>query len=334
VRSLIHFLEQRLYPAIGYRGRLRLKTLQGDGSDRKIYRLRAGAKTYIVVSHPRGGKGSPSENDSFYYIDGHLKSKGLPVPEIYAYDARGGHFLLEDFGDLSLERVVHQTRNPQKIIKIYRTILDLLLNIQWEGRLGFDPNLCYDTPLYDGLFSWNRESRYFMKAFLQGYLKHGPLSVQVVGELKAMALQVDREKTRCFLYRDFQSRNIMVRSSGIGLIDFQAGRLGPPQYDLASLLIDPYVQLPWELQQELIDYYTHRLAALLPINPKAFRIHYETMALQRNLQILGAFAFLSRVKGKTYFENYIPAALGSLKRRVSGPVFKPYNHVRRLVLKL
>lgn len=123
----------------------------------------------------------------------------------------------------------------------------------------------------------------------------------------------------------------MIGPLGFGLIDFQAGRLGPPQYDLASLLIDPYVQLPWELQEELADFYLDRLSALVPVNPEAFRENYEIIAFQRNLQILGAYGFLSRVKDKTYFEKYIPAALVSLKRRISGRSFRPFKSVRQLI---
>jgi aminoglycoside/choline kinase family phosphotransferase len=132
--------------------------------------------------------------------------------------------------------------------------------------------------------------------------------------------------------RYFQSRNIMDWTGrGIGLIDFQGGRLGPPQYDLTSLLIDPYVTIPENIQEELFDFYLGELAGRIPINPKNFRKNYEIIAFQRNLQILGAYAFLSRAKGKTYFEKYIPAALLSLKRRVTGKTFQPFKEVRHLI---
>ena len=157
---------------------------------------------------------------------------------------------------------------------------------------------------------------------------------QVEKELQELALRVDQEKLRLLLYRDFQSRNIMVGDFGFGLIDFQAARLGPPQYDLASLLIDPYVNMADRLQEELYDFYLDILSGQISIKPKSFREHYEIIAFQRNLQILGAYAFLSRVKGKTYFEQYIPTALFSLKRRISGKIFQPYKNVRQLIADL
>jgi N-acetylmuramate 1-kinase len=334
MRALTHFLKQRLYWAAGCKGRLRLKTLQGDGSDRKVYRLFTGRKTFIVVSHPRGRQGLPSENDSFYYIGTHLQTRGLPAPRIYAYDARSGCFLLEDFGDRSLEALIKDTVNPEAIKKIYQPILDILIKIQIEGSRGFDAAWCYDTPQLDGLFSWERESQYFIRSYLGDYRGIRSLPRQLKKEFRNMASLVNREKLEVFLYRDFQSRNIMAGPSGFGLIDFQGARWGPPQYDLASLLIDPYVSLPPVMQEALLAYYLDRLSAFLELNRSAFMENYEYIAFQRNLQILGAFSFLSLRKGKTYFEKYIPGALESLKRRVSEPAFQDYHQVRQFITEL
>lgn len=331
MRILTHFIKCHLPATTGYTGRLRIATLQGDGSDRKVYRLFAGPKTFIAVSHPKGRTGSPSENDSFLYIARHLKEKGLPTPRIHAFDHRLGRFLLEDFGDVSLESMVKEAGGSEIIKRTYERLVLLLLNLQIQGAENFNTRYCYDTSLFDGLFSWKRESLYFVEAFLKGYLRLQDVPDQVIKELQHLAFQVDREKMRLFLYRDFQSRNVMVGAFGFGLIDFQAARLGPPQYDLASLLIDPYVQLGWELQEELVDFYLDRLSSLVPVNPTAFRENYEIIAFQRNLQILGAFSFLSQVKGKTYFEKYIPAALISLKRRISGRSFRSFKSVRKLI---
>lgn len=334
MRTLTHFLKQQLPRTLDYTGRLRIKTLQGDGSDRKVYRLFTGRKTFIAVSHPKGRSGSPSENDSFFYIARHLREKGLPTPDIYAFDHRLGRFLLEDFGDVSLESWVKEARRPEIIRRTYERLLMLLLNIQIQGAENFNPRYCYDTPLYDGLFSWKRESLYFLEAFLKGYRHYPKVPGPVEKELQELALRVDQEKVSLLLYRDFQSRNILVGDFGFGLIDFQAARLGPPQYDLASLLIDPYVNMADKLQEELYDFYQTILSAQIPINSRSFREHYETIAFQRNLQILGAYAFLSRVKGKTYFEQYIPAALSGLKRRLTAKIFQPYRHVRQLIAAL
>jgi N-acetylmuramate 1-kinase len=334
MRILTHFIKRHLPLTTGFTGRLRVRTLQGDGSDRKVYRLSAGHKTFIAISHPKGRTGSPSENDSFLYIALHLREKGLPTPLIYAFYHRLGCFLLEDFGDLSLESMVRKARGLEIIKRTYERLLMLLLKIQIQGAENFDPRYCYDTLFYDGLFSWKRESLYFLEAFLKGYRHYPKAPGPVIEELQELAFRVDQEELRLFLYRDFQSRNILVGDFGFGLIDFQAARLGPPQYDLASLLIDPYVNMARHMQEELYDFYLTILSVQITINPKSFREHYEIIAFQRNLQILGAYAFLSRIKGKTYFEQYIPAALSGLKRRLTAKIFQPYRHVRQLIARL
>jgi hypothetical protein len=334
MRLLYSFLKRNLPEAAGFTGRFRMQALKGDGSDRKVFRVFSGKKTHVAVAHPQGRQGRPSENASFFYIGTHLRSKGLPTPAILAFDRRRGFFLLEDFGDLSLETRVKGLKDPEQVKILYQQLITLLIRIQREGAEGFDSRRCYDTPLYNSRFSWERESRYFLEAFLQNYCRWKKPTQGLEEELTRLASLVDQERSRVFLYRDFQSRNIMMAGNGFGLIDFQAGRLGPPQYDLASLLIDPYVDLPEELQEELLDFYISSWSQKISLDPSAFRRHYEIMAFQRNLQILGAFAFLTRVKGKVYFEAFIPPALSGLKKRVQGDLFKPFVALKRLLEEL
>jgi N-acetylmuramate 1-kinase len=330
MRLLCWFLKKELPIAAGFSGRWRIRPLKGDGSDRRVFRVLAGKRTYIAVVHPGGRLGRPSENDSFFYIGTHLRSKGVPTPAIISFDRKRGLFLLEDFGDVSLESIIKGLTDSPKTKSLYEDIIRLLIKVQLDGAEGFDPRRCYDTPIYDGLFSWERESRYFLEAFLKKYQGWEKPPSGLEAELKQLALMVDGEKSRFFLYRDFQSRNIMMVGNGFGLIDFQAGRLGPPQYDLASLLIDPYVGLSEERQEELLDFYLKNISKKVALNPLEFRRNYEIIAFQRNLQVLGAFAFLSRVKGKTYFETFIPQALRSLKNRVRRDLFKPFETIRKI----
>lgn len=333
MRNLIRFIHCHRSTVAGDGGRIRIHSLKGDGSDRQVYRLLLGRRSFILVAHPLGERGTPSENDSFRYIYHHLWGKGLPVPEVYTYDRRKGFFWMQDFGDCHLETFVSRLK-PGRVLKVYQTVLTLLVRMQTEGVKGFDARHCYDTPVFDGLFSWNRETRYFLEAFYRGYLGRGKIPEGVEEELKELALRVNEEKTLLFLHRDFQSRNLMIWDGGIGIIDFQAARLGPPQYDLASLLIDPYVGLPEHIQEKLLDAYLKDLSGRIPLQEKDFRERYALIAFQRNLQILGAFAFLSRVKGKTYFERYIPAALASLKGRIKRKPFQAYRRTRNWIAEL
>ncbi len=258
MRKLTHYLKSILPTAFGYTGRIAIHCLKGDGSDRKVYRVRAGQKTSILVDHPGGRTGVPSENGSFYYIGRHLASRGIHTPAIKDYDRRLGIFLLEDFGDITLEDWINIKKND--LTYTYKEIIKHLVRIQVDGFQGFDPRQCYDTPVYDGLFSWERESEYFIRSFLQGFLGRKKIDSAALTQFKEIALRVDQEKSRFFLYRDFQSRNIMVLADGFGFIDFQGGRLGPPQYDLASLLIDPYAGLSRTVQEKLLTCYLQELS--------------------------------------------------------------------------
>ena len=109
MRKITHYLKSALPSAFGYTGRIPIHCLKGDGSDRKVYRVKMGQKTCILVDHPGGRKGTPSENDSFYYIGRHLASKGIRTPKIVDYHRNLGVFLLEDFGDVTLEDWINKT---------------------------------------------------------------------------------------------------------------------------------------------------------------------------------------------------------------------------------
>ena len=119
------------------------------------------------------------------------------------------------------------------------------------------------------------------------------------------------------MHRDMQSRNIILKNDHFYFIDFQGGRFGPIQYDLASLLIDPYVELPRTVQNILLDFSVEILAPAIKVHPHHFLSCYKYCAITRNLQILGAFGYLSRIKKKTYFEKYIPSAIKTLEVNLS-----------------
>ncbi|MGD8512968.1 MAG: sugar phosphate nucleotidyltransferase [Deltaproteobacteria bacterium] len=311
-------------------GSLVWTNLKGDGSDRTWYRASLGKSSVVVVDHGLPPEADPCEADSFFAIGQHLRSKGIPVPRIYGYDRPSGMVALEDLGDLHLQTVVRRADDPEKVVLHYRAVLDILIKMGVEGAKGFDPACTYQTPSYDREFIIEREAKYFVTAFLNGYkgLEIGFEQLKQECELIAeIAIKTDYIG---FLHRDFQSRNIIVREEKHYVIDFQGGRLGPLQYDLASLLIDPYVELPQDVQDRLLSDYLTRLSELVPVDRGRFLHAYQYCAINRNLQILGAFAFLSRQKGKKEFEPYIRPALRSLKQRLQNfepQVCKQLRHI-------
>ncbi|MBI4642920.1 MAG: phosphotransferase [Deltaproteobacteria bacterium] len=289
--------------------------LAGDGSDRRFFRL-PGSPTKVLLWHPYAPGREVNENDSYFRIGRHLRSKGVPVPEIFHYCPEEGWMLVEDLGDISLEAVLKTQRADSQIRFRYRQALDILVQMQIDGLAGFDTAWCFDTSVVDGPFLRERECLYFVLAFLQGYLGLKMAAIELAEDFDRIIQGAVSTHGLYFLHRDFQSRNLMIKDGRLRVIDFQGARLGPLGYDVAALLIDPYVGLSPEWQEEFLDYYLQELQKRVAVEEGAFRRQYRYLALSRNLQILGAFGFLTKVKKKTYFARYIPAAVKELQRRL------------------
>ena len=272
----------------------------------------------ILVDHGPPSEDSMCEADAFAAIGRHLHHKGIPVPRIFAYDRPSGLVVLEDLGDLHLQSFVRRAVDTEEVANHYRAVIDLLIAMGVEGAKGFELSYTYQTPYYDRELILEKESRYFVDAFLNGYLRF-KIDFETFGdEFEILAQRALEHPYTGLLHRDFQSRNILVKDRRYCVIDFQGARFGPLQYDLASLLIDPYVELPRALQLRLLNYYLKRLSDFMAVDADEFLDAYVYCAVNRNLQILGAFGFLSRVKGKKDFETYIPPAVSSLKARLRG----------------
>jgi aminoglycoside/choline kinase family phosphotransferase len=271
------------------------------------------------------------EADSYAKIGQHLHNRGIPVPRIFFYHRPAGLVALEDLGDHNLQRLVQATADPEAVLHHYENIIDLLIFLSLEGAKGFQPEFAYQTPVYDRELILERESRYFVEAFLNDY---GGLAVDfkaLESEFEILAKEGLEHPYMGLLHRDFQSRNILVKDGNYYFIDFQGARLGPLPYDLASLLIDPYVELSQTLQERLLEYTVARLADRMHVNDDEFINAYNYCAINRNLQILGAFAFLSNVKGKKDFEAYIHPAVASLKQNLLKVEGEPCLRLRRIV---
>ena len=290
----------------------RLK-LKGDGSQRQWYRLNSEQGSLIMVDHGIRQTRMTCEADAFVHLGRHLHRQGVPVPEIYLFDTFSGLVFLEDLGDLHLQQVVQSTAGAPQLISLYNSVIAQIIKLSRQGADNFDRRWTYQTPEYDRELILDKECRYFLEAFLQGYIGFDTRFEDLAAEFRLLADSALRHPTRGFMHRDMQSRNIMVKDRRIYFIDFQGGRIGPIQYDLASLLIDPYVDLPRSIQSRLLADALKMLSAAVPVDPYQFRDCYQYCALSRNLQILGAFAYLSRVKGKKHFAQYIPAALRTLR---------------------
>ena len=306
---------QRVFPDTRIRSASR-EHLKGDGSDRQWYRLKMGQKTMILVDHGIKESDRINEVDAFVNIGRYLFDWGLPVPQIYEADTFAGYVFVEDLGNLDLQAAVRQAGPFERVVGLYRRVIDLLTKFSESGVDQFETAWCYQTSRYAKSMILEKECRYFVDAFLNTYLGLKIKYADFKQEFEYLAENALKHAVPGLMHRDFQSRNIMIHNDQIYFIDFQGARMGPIQYDLASLLIDPYVDLPRDIQTRLLAYALERLQGRMKLDADNFKRCYRFCCLTRNLQILGAFGHLTRVKGKMHFEKYIPAAVRTLERNL------------------
>jgi aminoglycoside/choline kinase family phosphotransferase len=306
---ILEFLKEKNMPLEG----LEFLPIGSDGSKRSFWRIKSGTSglSIVAMANPPKDPAARRENFAYQMIGNHLRKKGIPVPEIYRYDPRHGWFIMEDLGTSSLQHLISSNKKP---IPLYEQVLEHLLRLQIEGVKEFDPSWCCQTQRYDHMVMRRYESDYFRDAFLCRYLGLKRKWPELEGPFNHLAEMGSRAEGNFFMHRDFQSRNILVSKGRICIIDWQGGRLGPLEYDLASLLIDPYVSIPHAVRDKIFQRFIILLREHGIGFVDAFINYYPYVAIQRNLQILGAFSHLTKTLNKTYFKQYIPIALEGLKK--------------------
>jgi aminoglycoside/choline kinase family phosphotransferase len=303
----------------------RVQPVQGGlgGSGRTIVRLANDNFTAIGVVH-----NVAEENIAFLEFSRHFRHYGLPVPEIYAEDLRHGAYLEEDLGDATLFQFLSEHRAGAEIapevVEVYRKVVEVLPRFQIEAGRDVNYKVCYPRSSFDRQsIAW--DLNYFKYYFLR--LAGIPFNEQALEEdfsrLTKFLLGADRSY---FLYRDFQSRNIMLREGLPYFLDYQGGRRGALQYDVASLLFDGKADLPPELRQKLLDHYLDSLDRVIPLDREAFLHHYYAYVYIRIMQALGAYGFRGFYERKAHFLQSVPYALRNLRwllHNVELPVAMP-----------
>ena len=289
--------------------------LEGDGSQRQMFRLVGESiETAIGVVGP-----DREENRAFLSFTEAFRSIGLPVPEIYGYDEKAGLYLEEDLGETTLFDALSLARKeepdaafPTAIVPVYRRILELLPRFQVQGGKAVDYSVAYPRAAFDRQsILW--DLNYFKYHFLK--LAHVPFNeARLEKDFRRFATFLLGADTRHFLYRDFQSRNIMLRDGEPWFIDYQGGRRGALQYDVASLLYDPKAGVPEELREELLDHYLDQLDTLLPrVDRVRFRQHFRGYVLVRIMQAMGAYGYRGFFERKARFLQSVPYAARNLQ---------------------
>jgi aminoglycoside/choline kinase family phosphotransferase len=319
------------------KGTFQVEPIASDGSSRRFWRCLLDNHSLCVAAAPLSTTVNECrESRSAWNIGTHLYAKGCAVPKLYGWHEDSGLLLFEDLGHQRLHGLVKDNIGSEaggaQTKELYGVVTRELARLQTAGAVGFDPDWCWDGGCYNKELMLNRESGYFLNAFWAGFLQEA-IPSGIEEEFEVLAEMADNAPATYFLHRDFQSRNIMITGGEPKIIDFQAGRLGPLGYDLASLLIDPYCGLKLSLQEDLVDLYLREVTKHTVLDPAQFRHDYNALALQRNLQILGAFAFLTQVREKPFFAAYIQPALQSAQIRLESHMFAELKILKEMIRK-
>jgi aminoglycoside/choline kinase family phosphotransferase len=286
--------------------------MAGGGSLRQMIRYTAAdGRTAVGVIGP-----DPKENRAFISFSRALRGAGLPVPEILGEDAAAGVYLVEDLGDVTLCEALEEARRetgeslPKRMRVIYEQVLDWLPRLQIDGARAIDFADAHPAASYDAqAMQWD------LSAFKYLFLRLGFVSFDealLERDFQTLIAFLQEEPADYFLHRDLQSRNVMLRDGEPVFIDYQGGRKGPLQYDVAKLLYEGRTALTEEIRAELLEIYLASLRQHLVFDEARFRAHYRGFVLIRILQGLSAYGYIGLYQRKPHFIQSIPPAQRNL----------------------
>jgi aminoglycoside/choline kinase family phosphotransferase len=304
--------------------------LPTSGSNRRYFRL-TGAQTLIGVI----GNCLP-ENEAFLYLADHFGKKGLSVPTVYAVSNDRMCYLQNDLGDTLLFKYMEKGRltssfsidEKEMLVKTVRQLVD----IQFRGAEGLDFSKCYPAASFD-----TRSIMWDLNYFKYCFLKATGLEFEedrLEDDFQAMAeVLMQSSDTNTFMYRDFQSRNVMIKDDNPWFIDFQGGRRGPFYYDVASFLWQAKAGFPQSLRNELIEQYIEALRGYHPVDETEFHARLRHFVLFRTLQVLGAYGFRGYFEKKPHFMQSVPYAIANLRQLLEIP-YTEYPYLNEVLNKL
>ncbi|HEY9114769.1 MAG TPA: RNase adapter RapZ [Bacteroidales bacterium] len=301
IQQIKQLLLQNNYPVTS-----EIKQLKSSGSERVYFRLSFKNKASVLAAY----NADAYENQAWLYFSKHFHSIGLPVPEIFAQSEDFQYFLLEYLGDETLFDLLGKIPEQEKIV-YFKKAISALIRFQVDGIKGLDWEKAYPVKDFNKksiLWDLNYFKYYFVKTHNIAFDEN-----KLEDDFQRFADILLEAESQFFLYRDFQSRNIMVRNGNLFFIDFQAGRKGPLQYDLVSLLFQARANLNPETREILLHFYLDELEKKLPGRKKSFLQYYNNFIYFRLMQVLGAYGFRGIIQKKTHFLLSIPFAIGNLE---------------------
>ena len=288
-----------------------LLPLKGDGSDRKIYRLKNANRTAIGIIGNNMG-----ENAAFLNFSRHFKTFDLHVPEIFVDQLADGIYLEEDLGDFTLIDWMSQIRPAEgfseRIINMYKKAIAQLPHFQIRAGRTVDFSYCYQHIEF-GRESMEWDLHYFKHRFLDVFYKNPIDESALEADFQRLIEHLVEEPRDYFLYRDFQSRNVMIQNDLPCFIDYQSGRKGALQYDLASILYDAKANVPQSVREKLIEFYLDEVQQFVPVKRERFMHYFYGFVFMRIMQAFGAYGYLGQAKGKSRFLKSVPFAIANLE---------------------
>lgn len=292
--------------------------LRPHASERRMYRLSQGDTTMVGVANS-----SKSENDAFVALARHFRAHKLPVPEIYTYKPDSCVYLEEYLGETTLldylgsERLRTSESFPSTVAEMYRKVLSYLPRFQIEAATDLDFSVCLSS---NKLFSQTllHDMRSFAKELVGRILPSYDIST-LERDFSSLVTFLENAPSSYFLYRDFQSRNVMLLKQEPYFIDFQSGLRGPLQYDVVSLLYQSSARIPNTNRQSLVESYLNAVTHHITCDRGEFFTYYPAFIVSRMLQVLGVYGRQGLGANKEYFTKSIPAALVTLATELRSP---------------
>jgi aminoglycoside/choline kinase family phosphotransferase len=284
--------------------------LPQSGSERRYFRLH-GKEGTVIGTYGANIK----ENETFIYFSRHFRKKDLAVPEIYAINDGQDCYLQEDFGEISLLNRLEAEGFVSPVYDLFKKSLEALAQLQVQGDEGLNYNFCLTSKEF-GQQAIMADLLYFKYYFLDA-LRRPYDKQKLLDDFEALSTYLTHTEYKYFMFRDFQSRNILIKkANSVHFIDYQGGMKGAPQYDVASMLWQARANLPDEWKENLLMDYMNAFERIInaPLDKNLFRSQYNGYVLIRLLQVLGAYGFRGLFERKAQFLTSIPLALTNLKK--------------------
>lgn len=304
--------------------------LPSSGSNRRYFRLSGDSRSLIGVLGT-----CREENEAFLYLDRHFADKQLPVPKVLAVSDDHMAYVQEDLGDTLLFDAIEKGRKTRSFSieerKLLSDTIRLLPDFQFGGAVGLDFSVCYPATSFD-----RRSILWDLNYFKYCFLKATGLEfdeARLEDDFQAMCQVLLQVPSDTFMYRDFQSRNVMIHDGHPWFIDFQGGRRGPFYYDVASFLWQAKANLPDSLRHELIEEYIDSMSRYCPVDRDEFYRQLRHFVLFRTLQVLGAYGFRGYFEKKPHFMQSVPFAIANLRQLLDRP-YAEYPYLSEVLNRL